>query len=149
MPTARSVTIAEGVEFDTVAREWRCKWSPDDEKASLVEAQKALESVLDEVKGVDGVKGVERIVCGGCLDFKVITSLGADEFGAWEEAGFKPEADFVAKLKDIDGISMIETQTFTVRTLRESFVHADWAAYLNRNPLASHKSSFLLCSTFQ
>ena len=64
-------TIVDGVEFDTVAREWRCKWSGDNEKASLASAQKALDSVLAEVKAVDGVKGVQRVVCGGCLDFKV------------------------------------------------------------------------------
>lgn len=65
------INIAEGVDFDTIAREWRCKWSPDDDKASLVAAQKALEEVLDEVKAVEGVKKVDRVVCGGCLDFKV------------------------------------------------------------------------------
>jgi len=68
-------TIADGVEFDKIAREWRCKWSADNDKASLVEAQKALESVLSDVKSVDGVISVERIVCGGCLDFKVVTTL--------------------------------------------------------------------------
>lgn len=65
------VTIVEGVEFDTIAREWRCKWSADEDKASLAEAQKALNSVLDSVKGIDGFKKVDRVVCGGCLDFKV------------------------------------------------------------------------------
>jgi hypothetical protein len=64
-------TIALGVEFDTVAREWRCRWSTDKEKASLVEAQKALESILPELKKVDGVIKVDRVVCGGCKDFKV------------------------------------------------------------------------------
>jgi hypothetical protein len=64
-------TIAEGVEFDTVAREWRCKWSTEREKASLVEAQRVLESVLQELKRVEGVIKVDRVVCGGCKDFKV------------------------------------------------------------------------------
>ncbi len=64
-------TITEGVQFDTVAREWRCKWSADNDKKSLAEAQKALNEVLAEVKGVDGFKKVDRVVCGGCLDFKV------------------------------------------------------------------------------
>lgn len=64
-------TIAEGVEFDTIAREWRCKWSPDNDKKSLAEAQKALKEVLADVKAVDGFKGVNRVVCGGCMDFKV------------------------------------------------------------------------------
>jgi hypothetical protein len=107
-------TITEGVQFDTIAREWRCKWSVSDDKKSLQEAQKALESVLADVKKVEGVKDVQRVVCGGCLDFKVMTSLPADKFGAWEEAKFAPEEDFLGKLKEIDGISTIETQTFTL-----------------------------------
>jgi len=107
-------TIAEGVEFDTVAREWRCKWSADDDKKSLVEAQKALKEVLADIKAVDGFKKVDRVVCGGCLDFKVITSLPADKFGAWEESKFAPEEAFLAKLKAIDGISTVETQTYTI-----------------------------------
>lgn len=65
-------TIAEGVEFDTVAREWRCKWSTEGEKASLVKAQKVLESVMPQLKTVEGVIKVDRIVCGGCKDFKVM-----------------------------------------------------------------------------
>jgi hypothetical protein len=138
--TKVGITIAEGVEFDTIAREvspsmllsifvfivwneivshcivqWRCKWSGDDDKKSLVEVQKALESILPDVKKVDGVKSVERIVCGGCLDFKVITSLPAEKFGEWEAKEFAPEAAFLEKLKGINGVSLVETQTFTVR----------------------------------
>ncbi len=45
---------------------------------------------------------------------QVITSLSADDFGAWEAAGFAPEADFLAKLNGINGISSVETQTFTL-----------------------------------
>eukprot|EP00978_Attheya_sp_CCMP212_P030808 scaffold114543_cov52-Attheya_sp.AAC.3 len=107
-------TIVDGVEFDTVAREWRCKWSADNEKASLASAQKALDSVLAEVKAVDGVKGVQRVVCGGCLDFKVITSVEAAKFGDWESNAFAPEEKFLAQIKAIDGIETVETQTFTL-----------------------------------
>ena len=64
-------TIVEGVDFDTVAREWRCKWSGGNDKKSLAEAQTALNEVLADVKAVDGFKKVDRVVCGGCLDFKV------------------------------------------------------------------------------
>lgn len=114
LPVLHLAQIAEGVEFDTIAREWRCKWEDDGAgKASLVSAQVALESVLDDLKAVDGVKSVERIVCGGCLDFKVITSLDADKFGAWEQNEFDPEVYFMEMLGDIDGISSIETQTYT------------------------------------
>mmetsp|Transcript_11579 Transcript_11579/g.16312 ORF Transcript_11579/g.16312 Transcript_11579/m.16312 type:complete len:138 (+) Transcript_11579:35-448(+) len=109
------VTIVDGVEFDTIAREWRCKWSADNDKASLAEAQKALNSVLDSVKKIDGFKKVDRVVCGGCLDFKVVTSLPAGEkFDAWSEANFAPEAEFLEKLRAIDGISEVETQTYTL-----------------------------------
>jgi phage tail sheath gpL-like len=66
--------ITEGVEFDTIAREWRCKWSPDNDKHSLQELQAALVEFGPEIKQLDGVK-VQRIVCGGCMDFKVIISL--------------------------------------------------------------------------
>jgi hypothetical protein len=109
--------MTEGVEFDTIAREWRCKWSTDNDKKSLQEAQKALDSVLAEVKKVDGVKDVQRVVCGGCLDFKIITSLPADKFGAWSDNKFAPEEEFLAKLKAIDGVSTIETQNFTLMSL--------------------------------
>jgi len=70
---ARSLaSIAEGIDFDTVAREWRCKWSVDEEKASLVAAQKAFELVLPELKEVDGIIKVDRVVCGGCKEYKVL-----------------------------------------------------------------------------
>mmetsp|Transcript_11857 Transcript_11857/g.25672 ORF Transcript_11857/g.25672 Transcript_11857/m.25672 type:complete len:137 (+) Transcript_11857:68-478(+) len=107
-------TIADGVEFDTIAREWRCKWSADGDKASLVAAQKLLSSTLPTIKSIDGVKGVQRIVCGGCLDFKVITSLDAAKWGDFESGGHGPEEDFLAKLKAIDGITEVETQTYTI-----------------------------------
>ena len=107
-------TITEGVSFDTIAREWRCKWSSEQDKQSLQEAQKLLDSVLAELKQVDGCKGVQRVVCGGCLDFKVITSVTAAKFGAWEAKEFAPEVDFLEKLKQVDGITTVETQTYTL-----------------------------------
>ena len=114
-PTRTMVTIVNGVEFDTIAREWRCKWSADNDKKSLELAQSALNDVLKELKAVDGVKRVDRVVCGGCLDFKVVTSLPAGEkWESWEGAKFAPEESFLSKLKAIDGISTVETQTYTL-----------------------------------
>jgi hypothetical protein len=44
----------------------------------------------------------------------VITSVPAgDKFNAWKENGFAPEADFLAKLESIEGITVVETQTYT------------------------------------
>ena len=113
----RMNTIADGVQFDTVAREWRCKWSGDADKASLVAAQKAFDEVKATVKAVPGVKSVQRVVCGGCLDFKIITALEADKFGDWEAKNFEPETSFLKALGGIDGVSQIETQTFTLMPL--------------------------------
>jgi hypothetical protein len=106
-------TIAPGVDFDTVAREWRCKWSADNEKQSLQELQKALLDVVPKVSAVAGIKNVQRIVCGGCLDFKVVTSLPAEKFGDWEKNSFEPEAEFLEAIKKIAGVSAVETQTYT------------------------------------
>eukprot|EP00164_Ancoracysta_twista_P003861 GFYU01005180.1.p1 GENE.GFYU01005180.1~~GFYU01005180.1.p1 ORF type:complete len:129 (+),score=17.96 GFYU01005180.1:50-388(+) len=110
-------TITEGVNFDTIAREWRCKWSPDEDKKSLGEAQKILDSVLAELKALEGVKNVQRVVCGDCNDFKIITSLSAEAFGKWAESKFKPEEDVLAKLNAITGISTVETQTYTLMSM--------------------------------
>lgn len=74
------IELAEGVEFDTICREWRCKWSLDGDKASLVACQMALESVAEDLYQVDGVKAVERVVCGECLDFKVRMTLTVTEY---------------------------------------------------------------------
>ena len=103
--------LTPSVSFDTIAREWRCKWSPEDDKASLEAAQQVLAKHLADIKAVKGVKSVQRTVCGGCLDFKVATALGDSDFGAWEEAGFSPEATVLEELKAIPGITLVETQT--------------------------------------
>ena len=70
-------SFVEGVDFDTIAREWRCKWSAEGDKKSLAEAQKVLNEMLPAIKSIDGVKSVHRIVCGGNLDFKVSVGMTA------------------------------------------------------------------------
>jgi hypothetical protein len=98
-------TIADGVEFDTVAREWRCKWSDDNDKASLVAAQTELGKILADLKAIDGVKSVQRVVCGVCNDLRVITSLDEAKFAEWAETDFYPGTAFLEKLKAVEGIS--------------------------------------------
>lgn len=137
----RMITITNGVEFDTIAREWRLKWSPDNDKASLAEVQKVLNKHTATIKKVEGVKNVQRVVCGGCQDYKVVISLPAEKWGAWvsatglhtcptlqyvitllqfncwlqqEAQKFAPEADFLAAVKAIPGVSQVETQTYTL-----------------------------------
>lgn len=53
--------IAPGVTFDVVAREIRCKWSGEDEKASLVALQGVLNKHSAALKSVSGVTSVKRV----------------------------------------------------------------------------------------
>eukprot|EP01038_Epipyxis_sp_PR26KG_P004976 gene4976-6959_t len=106
--------FTDGVEFDTIAREWRVKWSATDDKKSLASLQQTLSLFKGGVSKVDGVKSIQRIICGGCYDFKVIVALDANKFGAWEEKKFAPEEDFLAAIKAIPGVTQVETQTYTI-----------------------------------
>mmetsp|Transcript_11905 Transcript_11905/g.13990 ORF Transcript_11905/g.13990 Transcript_11905/m.13990 type:complete len:166 (+) Transcript_11905:71-568(+) len=113
-----TTTITEGVEYNTIAREWRCKWSNDTDKISLVLCQSAIEAVLEDLTTkVDGVKDIERIVCTECLDFKVIVSLSTEKFDEWKSKKFMPESDFIDMLESIDGVSSVETQTYAKMSL--------------------------------
>ena len=103
--------VAPTVSFTVIAREIRCKWSADNDKASLVAAQAVLAANLDALKA-DG-RTVKRVVCGGCLDFKIITSSSADDYGAFEAGGHGGEAAIMAELWAIDGITAVENQTYT------------------------------------
>jgi hypothetical protein len=107
-------TITNGVEFNTIAREWRMKWSPDNDKKSLAAVQQTLVLFSKQLKALPGVKSVQRIVCGGCMDYKVVVALDAAQFGAWEQKNFAPEEDFLRSVKAIDGITQVETQTYTL-----------------------------------
>ena len=42
--------ICEGVSFDVVAREWRMKWTADNDKASLAAAQVLIREHLRQLK---------------------------------------------------------------------------------------------------
>ena len=175
------LSVVSNVQYNTIAREWRCKWDSDE---SLIESQNALTDVLDKVKSVDGVRDVQRVVCGGCKDFKVrwvwvwsalakfklgssaslndglwlwrsifwmcsifilvsnpktshpllllldidysfdwtthiqvIVSLDASTFAEWETTSYAPELEFLAKLRQISGVSSVETQTYTLMSM--------------------------------
>eukprot|EP00439_Symbiodinium_sp_Y106_P040455 s2300_g4.t4 len=49
---AMAEQIAEGVTYDTLAREWRCKWSFDDDMASLKACQKLVEDMQNDMLAV-------------------------------------------------------------------------------------------------
>eukprot|EP00931_Biecheleriopsis_adriatica_P098193 TRINITY_DN7211_c0_g1_i2.p1 TRINITY_DN7211_c0_g1~~TRINITY_DN7211_c0_g1_i2.p1 ORF type:complete len:184 (-),score=42.11 TRINITY_DN7211_c0_g1_i2:32-514(-) len=128
--------IAQGVDFKTVAREWRCKWSYDDDMASLKACQKLLEEMKNdilqvihdwagkqlktrEVKNGDidvSRQTVQRFVSQDqdSCDFKVVVKLPLDKFQEWEKKNFEPEGKFLEALQEIPGVSQVETQTYTL-----------------------------------
>mmetsp|Transcript_40329 Transcript_40329/g.109007 ORF Transcript_40329/g.109007 Transcript_40329/m.109007 type:complete len:162 (-) Transcript_40329:92-577(-) len=137
MPTQGKTEIAPGVEFNCIAREWRCKFSEDNDMASL----KACVNLVDELKieilgnvnewigrqasthtvmngKIDTSKqSVQRIICPECHDFKIIVKLPMERFKEWENSNFEPEPKFLEGLKAIEGVSQVETQTYTLENV--------------------------------
>merc|ERR1712094_1172 len=59
--------LTDNVEYNSAAREWRCKWSEDNSKSALVECQKVLDDVVvPSLKHLHGLLSVQRVVCGEC-----------------------------------------------------------------------------------
>jgi len=110
--------ITKNVKFDNIAREWRCKWATDADNAALTAVQDHLDEVLADLSSVEGVSSVQRVVCGGCHDFKVITKLPAANFKKWEESGFEPEKKFLEFLAKVKGVTAVETQTYTLEEVK-------------------------------
>merc|ERR1711862_1002070 len=94
--TEPMVQITEGVDFNVIGREWRCKWSAENDKKSLQEVQTVLESNLKNITDVYGVLGVQRIVCGGCFDFKIIAAIKESKHTAWQENKYAPGEEIKA-----------------------------------------------------
>ena len=112
---AEPVPLANGaMSFDRVCREWRCKYTGDKSDSESLEAiAKVVDEYLPKIKEASSGATVNRLVCGSCLDFKLMTTVPLEDFGPWEEKEFAPEGEFLAKLKEIEGVSQIETQTIT------------------------------------
>mmetsp|Transcript_2172 Transcript_2172/g.3560 ORF Transcript_2172/g.3560 Transcript_2172/m.3560 type:complete len:150 (-) Transcript_2172:194-643(-) len=113
--SAESVPLANGaMSFNRVCREWRCKYEGDKGTSESLEAiAKVVDEMLPEIKKASTDITVNRLVCGSCLDFKLMMTVPLDDFGPWEESGFAPEKEFLDKIKAIPGVSLVETQTIT------------------------------------
>ena len=109
--------------------------------AALAAAQKLFEEYKATLKALPGAE-VTRIVCGGCGDFKVIVNQPCADHDALkayacrglnpgvalpiplltspafkpclDRKEYAPEAEFLEKLKAIEGINRVETQEFTM-----------------------------------
>ena len=117
-PSNNVFSVAPGVEYDTMVREWRCQWSAEGDSASLVACQIAVESIIEDMEEVPGFQGLERVVCTDGLEFKVLVSFEPGElFDRWKKDKFYPEEDYMDLLSVIDGVSSIETKTCMVRMI--------------------------------
>jgi hypothetical protein len=78
------------MSFDHVCREWRCKYDGDKATSESLEAiSKVVDEYLPAIKSnasKSGAATVNRLVCGACLDFKLMTTVPLADFGPWEEA---------------------------------------------------------------
>merc|ERR1712007_187160 len=137
MPTKGKIEIAPGVEYNVLAREWRCKWSEENNRQSLKEAQRLLLKYQGELapivhdyfglqigtheilnQKVDFAKClIERIVSGDECDFKVVIKLPVDKFFQWEVKNFEPEERFLKELAAIEGISNLEALTYSLEVV--------------------------------
>merc|ERR1711933_479010 len=110
-----AVSLANGaMSFDRVCREWRCKYTGNKADSESLEAiAKVVDEYLPELKAVSEGAAVNRLVCGSCLDFKLMTTVPLEDFGPWEGKDFAPEGEFLEKIKAIEGVSQVETQTIT------------------------------------
>jgi len=75
--STNAVPLANGaMSFDRVCREWRCKYTGDKATSeSLEEISKLVDEYLPQIKSVSGDATVNRLVCGACLDFKLMTTV--------------------------------------------------------------------------
>merc|ERR1711988_1765518 len=81
------------IEFNHICREWRMKYAENELKGGAVEVDNLLKSTyLSQIKALDGFVSVDRFVCGGCNDIRIVIKLERGPFGAWEAASFAPEA---------------------------------------------------------
>jgi len=106
-------SITDGVTYDCVAREIRCKF--DKEKKEIAGAIQT--SVTELLKSPTVAKcKIYRIVCGGCGDFKMIFANQANQFENFMKNFGENETSFLEQLKTIPGTTDHETQTYTMKT---------------------------------
>jgi len=107
-----------GIDYHYVARVWQFKFgkpvaevsgkteATDKEKAAATAAQAHLDKLLPELKKVDGVKSVYRLVCGERFDFKIVFKIEPAKVKEWTETTSELEKKFFVDLNKIDGITI-------------------------------------------
>ncbi|CAE7288701.1 unnamed protein product [Symbiodinium sp. CCMP2592] len=135
-----SAYLCKEIHYNTLAREWRCIWSEEDQKRSLTELQRVLEDVaVPALRRVPGLLGVQRIVCGCKKEFKIICKLGLDAFEDWSGQQFYPEEEMVQRWQAIEGVSKIEAACVlrSTRTAESVRIHRrlSWPGFVPQGTL--------------
>merc|ERR1711879_122173 len=90
----------ETIQFNHIMKEWRMKYAENGLKGGAVKVDKLFkDEFLGKVKALDGCVSVQRAVCGGCNDFKIMIKMTKDGWGKWQADNFAPEEDFLKKAK--------------------------------------------------
>lgn len=78
--SANAVPLANGaMSFDRVCREWRCKYTGDKATSESLEAiSNLVDEYLPKIKASSSDATVNRLVCGSCLDFKLMTTVSVN-----------------------------------------------------------------------
>jgi len=138
------------VGFDHVAREWRMKYSEGGLKGGAVTLDTLLkDTYLSCLEKVPGFVSCDRVVCGGCNDFKVVIKVKKEMFGDWEKLKFAPESEFLEAAKLVGGVSQLETQTYTFDSLSSLSTKPGKAAFtLTYFPIMAKGLGPALCAEY-
>eukprot|EP00039_Didymoeca_costata_P019401 m.337397 g.337397 ORF g.337397 m.337397 type:complete len:180 (+) comp18117_c0_seq1:99-638(+) len=114
--------FTEGVEFTILAREIRCKWGSD-HKDVLQKLQAIITQNLSKIKAIPGFTSIQRIICGGCYDFKIIMAFKEGSFDDSETSALgKLEKSMLESMKALEHIDKVETQTYTLTDMTNTVV---------------------------
>lgn len=103
--------VTDNIEFDVLGREWRLKWATKKDAAAC---QTALATVLPKIKAIEGVNSVDRVVCGGHHDFKVIIACDHSRFESIQASLAPLETQFREEVEALEGVFSFETQVYTL-----------------------------------
>merc|ERR1712170_58385 len=120
-----------------MAREWRCKWSEDDDSQSLKDCVAVLDRFQDQLltlvndwtssqmRSKNIMNGrfnvdrnlIQRVVDNEMKDFKIIVKMPVDKYRDWANKDHKPELEILEQLKEIEGVTEVETETYTLEVV--------------------------------
>jgi hypothetical protein len=75
--------------------------------------QQVVDGHLHSIRSLDGLESIHRVVCEDFHDWKLIVTLHESNFAVWECDSFTFESEILKEIEACEGVTMIETQTYT------------------------------------